>query len=194
MPFNNASAQLLDGVPTTVFPVDQNYLSWSYDPVHAAGTTLLSAAAGAGAAGTLYVAMVKMLPRLVTNIVVDLTTAGATLTASQNFAGIYSGTTLVGTTADQSAAWVGSTGLVTMPLVSPVTVGEGDVYVALFYNGTTAPTFASAAPTTRSEVLNAGLVSPNLRFSKANAGATTALPATMTAQTAVAGALWVALS
>ena len=184
MSYNNTAAQLVDGVPTTIFPVDHNLISWAYDPIHATNTYTLATS------GTVYVTQVKLNKALITNIVLNVTTAGATLTSGQNFAGIYQNGTLLGTTADQSTAWA-STGVVTAALATPVYVSQGLIYVAVVSNGTTKPTFASASAAAG---INAGLSAGSYRFASANTSVTTALPTTLGTQTALAASPWVAVS
>jgi hypothetical protein len=192
MTYNNTTAALMDGVAPAVFTaIDHGYVSWTFDPRDANGTLLLSAA---GAAGVLTVVGVKMNTRVVNNIVVEVSTAGATLTANQCLAGVYQNGVLLGTTADQSTVW-NSTGVKTMALANTPTVEQGLVYVAFVYNGTTAPTFvAQSASTAVSSVaaINNGLV----RQGSGGSAITTALPASLPTITAsnTAAHPWVALS
>jgi hypothetical protein len=189
MPFNNSSAAVIDGAPTVWYPVDHGFQTWSFDPLHiAAGTYTLASA------GVLYGATVKSVGRVITNVCAYMTTAGGTLTSGQNFAAVYQGGNLVAQTGDMSTLWAGSTGLLTMPLAYPVTVAEGDLFVAFVANGTTKPTFATATGTSVAAIANAGLASPNLRFASGGTSITTTLPTTMPSQTALASLLWVALS
>jgi hypothetical protein len=105
-----------------------------YDPVGiSTGTIIGTTAVGTRiwlAAGT-----------LITNIIVSLATAGATLTAGQNGAAIYSPTgALLGRTTDQSTAWTTASGR-TMALVTPFTTSVDGYYdIVMWSNGTTKPT------------------------------------------------------
>lgn len=80
----------------------------------------------------------------VTNIIMHISTAGATLTSGQNLVGIYSSAgTLLASTGDQSAVWT-STGTKTMALTGgPVSIasGVGWVWVGALPKGTTSPAF-----------------------------------------------------
>src|SRR5216683_1741048 len=113
-------------------PADSGLLAWSHDPVADQGGQALVTA------GTLNVAAVKLAAAAsVTNIILRLTTAGATLTAGQCFAALYQGAAgvLLGVTADQSAAWVGATGVLTMPISGgPVAAAAGLLRVAMWFN------------------------------------------------------------
>lgn len=185
MGFNNPAAELVEGAALTWAAVDHSLQAWAFDPSNATGTYTLATA------GTVYVAAIKVNPRLVSNIVVGVTTGGGTLTASQCFAGLYQNGALIGSTADQSAVW-NSTGLKTMALATPVTPLGGLVYVALVFNGTTGPTLA--AGTGIQGVSNVGLTATASRYGTANTSVTTALPTTLGTVAALAQAPWVALS
>lgn len=181
----NISAEIIDGVPTLWFPVDNGLASWTFDPAHANGTYTLATA------GTLYTVDLKVgSAATISNVLYAVTTAGGTLTASQCFVGIYQGGSLVGTSAATSTAWA-STGLKTTALTSPVNVQSGIVTVAFVFNGTTGPTLASGAS---NSVVNAGLGATVSRYATANTGVTTSLPTTLGTKAALTQAPWAALS
>jgi hypothetical protein len=178
-------------VPTTfrgeVVDEDHDLLAEVFDAaVSNGGGTIL-------AAGVLTVSRIYV-PRnmLVTNIIAQVTTAGATLTAGQCFAGIYDDTgARVGVTADQSTPWV-STGVKVMALTAPVNLQGGRYYyVAFVSNGTTQPTFLRGANVA---AITAGQAAP-FRFGTVLTGQTS-LPATITpsAVAAATHATWVGLS
>lgn len=154
---------------------DHGLISWTTDTVTAAATSITQA-------GTPIYTKIKITERLtlVTNILVVITTAGATLTANQNFAGIYdsSGTRLA-VTGDQSAVW-NSTGVKTMALTAPVTLAPGYYYIALLTNGTTQPTFLAAGATAQGAGISANLTTATARALSAPAGGVTTLPASVT--------------
>lgn len=184
------TAQLIDGTVCNWSPIDHNLQSWAFDPAHANSTYTLATG------GTVYVVAVKMNPRVITNVVAAVTTAGSVLTSGQCFAGVYQNGALLGSTADQSGVW-NSTGLKTMPLASPVQVTQGGlVYVALVFNGTTGPTLSAGIGTGMTEqgVNNAGLLAASARFGTANTSVTTALPASLATVAALNFTPWVALS
>jgi hypothetical protein len=120
-------------------PADSGWAAWTFDPAmcYLGGTAL--------AAGILYANAVKI-PKATTlaSVVLNVMTAGATLTAGQCFAGIYQGNVPLAFTADQATNWQ-STGLKTMALTgAPITVAAGLLYIVMWANGTTRP--AMAAP------------------------------------------------
>jgi hypothetical protein len=182
---NSLTAQLIDGVPTTWYPVDHGLITWAFDPAHATNTYTLATA------GTLYTVDLKVgTGTTISNIVYDVTTAGGTLTASQCFVGIYQGGALLGTSASQHTAW-GSTGVKTTALAAAAAVAEGIVTVAFFFNGTTGPTLASGSGVALN---NAGIAATASRFATAATGNTTALPAALGTKAALVQSPWVALS
>jgi len=157
-------------------PKMNKLLGWSIEPAHATTSTT-------SVNGVLH--LVKLfVPRsiTITNLLANVQTAGVTLTASQNFGGLYnSAGTLLSSTADQSGVW-NSTGLKTMALTTPqVLVGGADTYVwaTILTNGTTAPQFSSA-PNVTAAILNAGLAAADgWRFGRSGS-AQTVNPASFT--------------
>ena len=78
MAFNNPAAELQEGAALTFAAVDHGLQAWTFDPAsQPAGTYTLATG------GTVYVVALKTNPRLITNIIVGVQTAGGTLTASQ---------------------------------------------------------------------------------------------------------------
>jgi hypothetical protein len=167
-------------------PNDHGYIGWSFDPIMAVNSTTLTTA------GTLHVVKLHVpVAQNVTNIACYVSTAGAGLTSGQCFASLYQAGTLLGTTADQSTTWT-STGLKAMALSGgPFAVAAGDVYVAFWYNGTTAPALARAAG---SNVGNSGYLAASSRFGTANTGTTTTAPSTLGTVSAEGLAYWAAIS
>lgn len=171
-------------------PADLGFIAWAFDPVNYQSGSLLSAGA---VAGKLVVVRLRTPAALVTNIVINVTTAGATLTSGQNFAGLYQNGALVGTTADQSVAWVSAT-VKTMALSGgPFAVGAGDVYAAFFFNGTTSPTLQRAG--SNQAAISLGTAATASRFgTTTDTGRTTTMPATLGTISAVVNSYWAALS
>ncbi|MFD8771460.1 glycosyl hydrolase family 28-related protein [Streptomyces sp. NPDC059916] len=175
--------------PTHFRPDDHGFLTWTADPA------VISGAAASVSAGAVYLQKVRIANRatIVTNVVAYVSNAGVTLTAAQNFAGIYdaSGARLA-VTADQASAWT-TTGTKTMALTAPVTLAVGTYYVALLANGTTPPQFSSAGGNTG--IANVGLSNATARSTVTATGNTT-LPATVTmaSTTPNAATRWTALS
>jgi hypothetical protein len=127
--------------------VDAGLKLATFDPDHATSTFTLGG-------GFIYLAQLKA-PHTITiaNLLIAVTTQGATLTSGQSLAGIYdSDGALWVQTADQSTAWT-STGVKVMALSAQagksltLPGGPGVFYwAAVISNGTTKPTFA-ATPT-----------------------------------------------
>lgn len=184
---DSASAQ-----PTGAFtPADHNLITWAFDP----GTSITSGPASGTSpniAGTVnLIELIIPSAATVTNIIMMLSTAGATLTAGQCFAALYdSSGNLLGQTADQATNWT-TTGTKTMALTTPVAVSAGKVYVAVWANGTTLPLFGRGD---NNSVVNAGLSSATARFATANTGVTTTAPNPLGAKTISSTAYWAALS
>lgn len=131
----------VQGIPS--LPADHGLKGWS-TPTHAIGTGALMSTLGAG---VLHGSRVRRVPAgTITNLHMIMSPAGATL--SNCFAALFaSNGTLLGVTADQSAAWL-TVGYKTMPLVTPANHSGGDLLVGAWYNGTTAPSPLRAGGTT----------------------------------------------
>ena len=173
------TADALGDIPLGVYHPSHHALlgtSWSPD------FTSVSVVLGGG-----YAYLVKVyLPKPVTLGFWEtkISAAGVTLTADQNFAGVYSSSgTLLGKTADQSTTWT-STGAkrhaLTAEAGQSLTLGGPGVWVhlAMLANGTTKPGVAG--------VNNAGFPTPNLnltvpsvRTGYTGGGTATVLPATL---------------
>lgn len=177
--------------PTTEAPADQGYLGRSYDNAMVQAGLILPTA------GLLNLVRVRVLGTLVTNVHLHFTVAGGTLTAGQNFAALFdSAGTLLSATADQATTgsnWQAG-GMKDMPLAVAQAVTYGAFYYVGFYaNGSTMPT-VSRAVNSASAILNGKLAAPNFRYATANAGLTTAMPASFGAQTGTATAWWAGVS
>lgn len=172
----NGVLRLFDVRQTGMGPRDFGLSAWSMDP-------MLASAGLAGTGGRLYLIRIQIPSTIqVSNILVNMSTAGTTLTAGQNFAGLYdSAGNQLAATADQSTAWAGSTGLLTMALTgAPITVTGGSdafIYAAILANGTTRPSF-SCSPTSSTTVSNALLPSTASRNGHVATGQTS-LPSTV---------------
>lgn len=168
-------------------PEEHGLLGWSFDPSHGQGTAI-------GTGGVLYLTKIKLLAAAtITNVGLYVVTAGATLTANQCFASLYSASgVLLAATANQATNWT-STGLKTMALSSAQAVNSGYVYVGFYSVGTTQPAFLRGSSQAAASI-NVGLATPVMRYSSANTGLTTASPSTFSAQTATANAIWAAVS
>ncbi|TXS16344.1 hypothetical protein EAO70_12970 [Streptomyces sp. adm13(2018)] len=191
----NGQIQDLDGrtialeAANATRPADSSLKAWTFDPA----TNLVAQVLTTG-----LLEMVKLPIRTattITNIVAAISTAGSGLTASQNWAGLYSSAgTLLSQTADQTTAWA-STGVKVMPLAAPQVVAAGTYYVAFVSNGTTPPQMPRGSSLgIGADLLNLGLTAATARY--ATAGTVTALPAsvTMASRTTAGRAWWVAVS
>lgn len=171
-----------------VGPTEHSLIAWSYDPMAVQSGTKWTTN------GTIYLTKLHIpIAQSVTNIIFYFTAAGATLTAGQNFAGIYQSGTLLGSTADQQTNWQ-SSGLKTMAISGgPIAVAAGDLYIAFFGNGTTLPTMGRSGSQS-SVIANVGLLATASRFGSADTGRTTTLPATLGTVAGISDTYWAAIS
>ena len=168
---------------------DHGLVSWTMD-------VMMANAAGALAAGTLYLCRVHVpVPASVTNILADVTTAGAGLKSGECYAGLWNAASraLVGATAEQSANWA-TTGLKVMALSGGgARLTAGDYYIGMYASGTTLPSFARSSSLISSAAANAGM-SGNYRVATANTGLAGTPPATLGTLSASGTPWWLALS
>jgi len=170
-------------------PVDHGFLGWTFPTVNAVGSTAIPTA------GVLYLQRIRRVATgTVTNIVIYVGTAGNTLTAGQCGAALYTAAGVrLGQTADQATAWA-STGLKTMAISGgPVAVTAGDLYVGLWFNGTTGPALTRGG-TFAGAMSNAGQTAPNFSHASADSGVTTTAPNPFGVQSSSANQWWVAIS
>jgi hypothetical protein len=169
-------------------PRDHGFHAWAYDPlIVSAGHTMTS--------GVLYaVGLILPKPASVTGIVLYAVTAGTGLTPGTCFGALYDAAsgTLVGSTADQSAAWVGANGTVKkIPLVGgSYNLPAGLYYVAVYASGTTGPSWgrnSSSIP-----LVNINLPANAPRFGAA-AGPFTGPPPAMLPTLTGTASIWAAV-
>lgn len=149
---------------------DAGYKAWTYDPV-AAST------GSAAAAGTLLLTRIPIRKSIVvTGIAYAVQAAGVSLTAGQNFVGLWkaSDQSLIGISADQTANF-GGTGSRTADLVGGPYTLTGDVYAGMWSNGTT-PVSLFRGSNNGNNLNNGQLASPNLRMATSSVGLTTIAP------------------
>jgi hypothetical protein len=132
-------------------PYDHGLIAWSTSPENLESTGQPSSGA---------IRMVKIVLRraaTISNIWIGLSAAGATLTAGQNFVGLYTSSgTRVGVSADQASNWT-SNGIKQIALTGSYAAAAGTYYVAILAVGTTIPTFyASASPSIAMGNINLG--------------------------------------
>jgi len=159
--------------PAQYAPSDHNLLSWMFDPA-------LSPGSMSGTSGTLHMARL-LFPQAVTvsNLVLYLSSAGATLTSG--FVALYSadGTTRLGQSVDVSATQLSSSGLRTIPLTAPVNLAAGTAWAAVYTSGGTPPQYARGSNAGQN-LNNVGLTGQNFRWATGATGLTTALPSSVT--------------
>lgn len=169
-------------------PADYGLISsnFSLDMVSGSNTPL-------GTAGTMYVFRLHIpVATSITNIIAYVSTAGGTLTSGQCFGALYQNGTLLGQTADQSTAWA-SINVKTMAITGgPVAVAAGDIYVALWFNGTTGPAFYRSGGT--GGFMNLGLASTVSKYGTANTSITTTAPGTLGTISQAGVGYWVGVS
>jgi len=171
---------------------DWGYLAWNWPIFMAPGGTLLSTNASAGQLTVIRVPIHKAMT--VNNIHMYITAAGSGLTAGNNFAGLYSSSgAKLAATVDQSTNWA-STGMANMALASAQAVSGTHVYVALFFNGTTSPTFARANNTAVANLGRTGAAAFYAKTSDTGLTNAASLPANLGTFTEIGVSFGVALS
>lgn len=169
-------------------PQDLGYLGWAYDSASLGGTgTALPAA------GTVYLIKIPLrTPVSFSRVRLQLITPAAGLTSGRNFVGVYSSQgALIGSSADQTAAWQGGSGVIDAKVSgsSAVTAGPGFVWVAVLFNGTTGPAL-DGSPAASGLLANGRLTPATARFGSILTGQAT-LPASITpASIALTAAQW----
>lgn len=168
-------------------PGDHGLAAWTYDP-------MLIAAAAAPAAGTIYMLGLKVRqPVTVSNIYFVLGgTQAATVTAGENFAGLYSSATRLAQVSIDSSFGGTADALVTCA-ITPQALTPGQYWVAFLMNATTMPTLANMWGSLNSQTsYNLGLTSANYR-SATGGTAATALPATTPTLAITGKSYWTAI-
>lgn len=173
-----------------VSPAAQNLTAWSYDPSGAVNAILLTS-------GTIYLAKLHIpADAAVTKLYWWMPVAGASVTAGQNFGGLYSSAGARLVQADADAKVTATAGLQTLTLASTALTAGSFVWAALVFNAGTAPTLAYASGATgATTALNVGLTAATFRYATAGTGQT-ALPSSITPASNSASAIagpWVAI-
>jgi hypothetical protein len=172
-------------------PADHNLIAWNFDSqLVTSGSTALATA------GTVYTVKIPLRRAAsITNILLDVGTAGATLTSGQCFAALYQGVAgaLLGVTAEQHTNWQ-STGVKPMALAGgPFAAAAGMLIVAFWFNGTTGPSLGRLGSLSQS-LTNVGLAAAQSIYGTADTGITTTAPNPVGTIAAAANSWWVALS
>lgn len=169
---------------------DHGAIAWTFDPASNSGSTGLTS-------GVPFMSKVWVRePVTLSTVGISITTGGSTLTAGQNFAGIYNAAgTRIAVSADQTAAFAG-TGYLAIAMTAPVAVTPGAYYLTLLSNGTTPPTLARGAVAgSGASTINFGLTTATARYATGPAAQTT-LPVsiTMASRTQSATSMWSVVS
>ena len=172
-------------------PSDSGWLAESYDPMLISSTVSFSA-------GIIYLARVNVRAAIsVTNIITYMGAAGTTLTASENYGGLWNSSgTLIAATADQSTAWEANPNTFhTMALASgPYALSAGFYWVGILANGSVTPRFGFYPSQTPGLPNNPALTASTSRFGYYGT-AQTSLPAITPASiTQIADCFWAGLS
>ena len=182
-------------------PSDAGYLAWTADPA-----TYVSSIVAAADQVLLERINIRSVTS-VTNVVLYVTVAGSSLTASENYAGLYNGQTnalgVAGTLIAASAAGsadtaFASTGVCTMALSGgPYSLPVGFYWAAFLVNYSgTQPAF-SGVNNSAAGPANNGFTVATLRAGRVTSTGKTALPASFvpaSGLTQTSGAYWAALS
>ena len=168
----------------------QSLLGWASDSADAVSTQIITVA-------RIYVSKIPLANSLtVTNILYNITTASGTGTHS--FAALFSSAgTVLGQSADQSAAWNATTGNYTTALATPVVAAPlqaNDFLWAALYQGTavTAATFAAATSAVALNIGTTAATSRSAYIALANTATLTSFaPASLTATTSL---IWMGIS
>lgn len=187
-----------------ISPSSAGLLAWDFPYVQAttAGSAVVTG-------GTLYLAKIPLAAgTVVTNLWFSIHTAAVSITAAQNFGGLYSsGGTLLATSADLSTAIGTNTGAIEAPLAAAYTVQtSGNYYAGFFFNASvTEPILncyvGQGTITTGAQAMGSattfGNTAAKFPFAVNTTGNTTALPTslTMASNTATgAYAYWVGVN
>jgi hypothetical protein len=169
-------------------PQDMNMKAWTQDPAGCGST------GSASTSGVMYLSRVILRSAAtISNLYYTVATAGVTLTAGQNWCGLYNSTgTKLAEGPDQTTPMT-SLGTKTVA-ITPQNLAAGSYYIALLTNGTTPPQFMRGNGASGS-ALNVGLTVSTGRFLDYGTGQTT-LPATATLSSAAfnAAARWGAMN
>ena len=135
-------------------------------------------------------------PETLSTLTLTVDMVGVTLTAGQNFVGLYDAAgNRVAVSSDQSAAWL-STGEKNIPFTAPYAAAPGAYYLAFLSNGATTPQiFRSVNTAVMASSINHGLSIAEARWTTGPTAQTTLpLSITMGARTLSGTAYWMGVS
>lgn len=169
-------------------PATYGFLAWTTSPDPITAATQIAAPGKVG-----YFRLRLVNAATASKLWCHVGTAGAGLTAGQNFIGLYTGDgTLLAGSADQTTAW-SSTGIKSAA-ITPQNLQAGDYLIVILSNGTTLPAF------NRAPLVQPGLVNANLPITVAGLrvglgqSSQTTLPATIVGATEHNSLIWCAVS
>jgi hypothetical protein len=184
----------INGVPVpggVWHPFDLGFMAWAYDPAATTNSTLT-------VSGTVYLARVILRSaQTVSKLSVGITTAAATVTANENFLGLYNsaGTLVASTAAGTLDTLITSAGILTASVSTPYAAPVGSYWVAFLNNATTPATLARSSGASLS-IANGGATASAFRFA-VNGTTQTTLPSPITpGSNTASGAftMWAAVS
>lgn len=167
----------INGVPIPANvqqPSDLSLIAWTFDPAVTSGSTLTIS-------GTVYLAQIVLrYATTITKLSVAVATAAATVTANQNFLGLYnsSGTRVAVTAAGTLDTLITTAGNVTASLSGSFAAPAGTYWVA-FVNNATTPATLQRGTGAALGIANVGLTGASMRFA-VNGTAQTTLPSSIT--------------
>jgi hypothetical protein len=156
------------------FGSDLGLIAWTFDPAITSGSA-------SAVSGTVFLAQVVLrYAQTINKLSVAIATGAATVTANQNFLGLYTaaGTRVAVTAAGAIDAAITSAGNLMQAVVTPYAAAAGTYWVAYLNNATTAALLQRGTGATLS-VSNVGLTGASMRYA-VNGTAQTTLPASIT--------------
>lgn len=172
-------------------PSDLAFIAWAYDPAGTLNTTVT-------ASGTVYLSRIILrTAQTVSKLSIGITTAAGTVTASENFLGLYDSTGVLraSTAAGTIDTALTSSGILTASVSAPYAAAAGTYWVAFVNNATTPATLARASGVSLT-IANGGASPSGYRFA-VNGTGQTSLPSPITpASNSLTGAftMWSAVS
>lgn len=184
----------LSGDPTTASHATRmawvdGQSGWGFGDYIAAGVPLKAWTGNLGysTSGALTFGQIKLNkiwvrnPATLATVNLFVTTAGAGLTAGQNFVAIFDANgNQVAISADQTTAWgTGGTGLKAAAMTTPYAAAAGGYYVAVLCNGATTAISIAMHGNASGPAVNFGLTAANARCLNSATSTNTAIPATI---------------
>jgi hypothetical protein len=161
--------------PANVYQAsDLGLIAWTLDPAATSGST-------SAVSGTVFLAQVTLrYAQTISKLAVAVATGAATVTANQNFLGLYNsaGTRVAVTAAGAIDSAITSAGYLSQSVVTPYAAAAGTYWVAYLNNATTAALLQRGTGATLS-ISNVGMTGAGMRYA-VNGTAQTTLPSSIT--------------